>query len=305
MIEKFKADRDPSGYNVIRLDALVEKPSTIFTELHSTPFLAEKRMVIIDSALASKHNELHEKIETIITNEAALPPTTICVLYERNDSYKTKVQKDLLKKLKETKYSQHFNILEGEDLKKWISEHAREHNVVMEHTALNFITLHSRGDMWFVHSLVEQLAAYCKDKQCTIEDVRLFINETVDDNIFNLVDAIVMKKPEKVYAMIREQYGNGQEAQYIFAMMVRQFRIMLELKDVLLNTPTTPPDVIAQKLNLHPFVTKKTIPLLRSYSLDQLKAIYEELLSIDIATKTGKGGMPVMIDLLVAKICVN
>lgn len=308
MIAKFKTDRDPSGYNVARFDALVEKPGLILTELHGAPFLAEKRMVIIEHALESKHVELHEKLAAVLENDAAIPSTTICILYERVDSYKTKVQKDLLKKLAGTKYAQLFDVLEGSDLRRWISDHAKERNLTLEKDALEFIVLHSKGDTWFIHSLIEQLAGYCKEKTCSTDVVRLFLNETADDNIFNLVDAIVARKPEKVYGMIREQYEQGQDAHYIFAMIIRQFRIMLELKDVIVRTqnitPSPSPDMLAKTIGIHPFVVKKTIPLLRSYTLAELKAVYAELLSMDIKTKTGKGSMPVMIDMLVGRICV-
>ena len=305
LIDKFKSDRDPSGYNVVRLDALVERPGTILTELYNSPFLAEKRMVVIEHAVESKHSELHEKIEAITLDETTLPATTICILYEKTDTYKAKVQKDLLKKLEKTKFAQHFDVLEGVGLKKWIVEYATENKLTLENSALDFIATHSKGDTWFIHSLIKQLTAYCNGTSCTIEITRLFLNETTDDNIFNLIDAIVAKKPEKVYRMIREQYEGGQEAQYIFAMLVRQFRIMLELKDLLISNPAATPDIIAKMLSLHPFVVKKTIPLLRQYSLETLKNIYQELLSIDIATKTGKGSMPVLIDMLVGKICVK
>ena len=116
MITKFKTDRDPSGYNVVRFDALTEKPGVILTELYGSPFLAEKRMVIIEHALESKHVELHEKLESLVSNETAIPGTTICILFERTDTYKTKIQKELLKQLAKTKYAQHFDILEGPDL---------------------------------------------------------------------------------------------------------------------------------------------------------------------------------------------
>lgn len=305
MIDKFKTDRDPSGYNVVRLDALTEKPGMILTELQSVPFLAEKRMVIVEHALESKHTELHEKIDVIVVDENILPSTTICVLFERTDTFKTKVQKELLKKLAKTKYAQHFDVLEAAELKRWISEYAKEAGLALERDALEYVAIHSKGDTWFIHSLVEQLAGYCKDKPCSTNTVRLFLAETADDNIFNLIDAIVAKKPEKVYAMIREQYEAGQDAGYIFAMLVRQFRIMLEIKDVLTSEPATPPDILAKMLNIHPFVAKKTIPLLRQYSLPELKVVYGDLLSIDIKTKTGKGNLPVMIDMLVGKICVK
>ncbi len=309
MIRKFTAERDPSGYNVVRLDALTEKPTTILTELHGSPFLAEKRMVVIQYALESKHAVLHEKLETILEDEHSIPSTTICVVYEKNDTFKTKIQKELLKKLASTAYAQHFETLEGAQLARWIAEYAKEKKLVLEKRALDFITTHSRGNSWFIHSLVDQLAAYCNATTCTIETVQLFLNESADDNIFNLIDAIVAKKPQKIYAMIREQYDRGEDAQYIFSMLIRQFRIMLQIKDALVRTQNPAlrpsPDILAKTIGIHPFVVKKTIPLLATYTLEQLKTLYNELLSIDIKTKTGKGSMPTLIDLLVGKICVK
>lgn len=305
MITKFKADRDPAGYNVVRLDALTDKPGAILTELHGTPFLAEKRMVIIEHAVESKHSELHEKITAILDNDSAIPSTTICVLFERIDTHKAKTQKELLKKLSKTKYTQRFDILEGAELKNWITEYADQHSLNLDRTSLEYIMLHSRGDTWFLHSLIEQLAQYSAGTPCTLATVRLFLDETADDNIFNLIDAIVAKKPERAYAMIREQYEKGEDAHYIFAMLIRQFRIMLELKDILARQPATPPDNLAKSLGLHPFVVKKTIPLLRSHSLTSLKDFYEQLLTIDYETKTGKGSMPVAIDVLVGRICIT
>jgi len=303
MIAKFKTDRDPSGYNVIHLDALTEKPRVIMTELHGVPFLAEKRMVIIEHALESKHAELHEKIQHMLSQEHEIPATTICVLYEKIDTHKAKLQKELLKKLGETKYAQRFDLLTGSELKNWIITYAKERGLELDRISLDYITTHSKGDTWFLHSLIEQLAQYCAHTPCSLDIVKLFLRETGDDNIFNLIDAIVTKKPERVFSMIREQYEKGEDAQYIFAMLIRQFRIMLELKDVLTRSPATPLDVLATSLGLHPFVVKKTIPLLHSYPLDTLKKFYTDLLTLDHDTKTGKGSMPVSIDVLVGKIC--
>ncbi len=305
MVAKFKTDRDPSGYNVVQLDALADKPGTILTELHGAPFLAEKRMVIIEHAVESKHSELHEKITAILNNDNAIPSTTICVLFERIDTHKAKIQKELLKKLGGAKYAQRFDILEGTELKNWIMTYAQERALNLDRTSLEYIALHSRGNTWFLHSLLEELTHYCTGKPCTLTTVKLFLDETADDNIFNLIDAIVSKKPERVYAMIREQYEKGEDAHYIFAMLIRQFRIMLELKDALVRQPATPPDILAKSLGLHPFVVKKTIPLLRPYSLETLKSLYEQLLTIDLETKTGKGSMPVLIDIVVGKICIT
>jgi DNA polymerase III delta subunit len=61
-------------------------------------------------------------------------------------------------------------------------------------------------------------------------------------------------------------------------------------------------DALAKTLGLHPFVVKKTLPLVRRYPLEKLKDIYEQLLQIDIKTKTGQGSQSELLDLFVGKI---
>ncbi len=47
MIEKFKTDRDPQGFNVVVLDCRVSEPSYILEQILTPPFLAEKKLVIL------------------------------------------------------------------------------------------------------------------------------------------------------------------------------------------------------------------------------------------------------------------
>ncbi len=59
MTAKFRADRDPQGYNVVRLDASAESESSrIMNEMLASPFLAERRLAVIESLLSSKHKSL-------------------------------------------------------------------------------------------------------------------------------------------------------------------------------------------------------------------------------------------------------
>ena len=57
MVEKFKADRDPQGYNIVTIDAAAERNSSrILNEIFTVPFLAERRMVVLESFLSTKHH---------------------------------------------------------------------------------------------------------------------------------------------------------------------------------------------------------------------------------------------------------
>ena len=101
--------------------------------------------------------------------------------------------------------------------------------------------------------------------------------------------------------MIREQYAKGEDAQFIFAMLIRQFRILLELRDLFDREDNLNSDVIAKQLGLHPFVVKKSLPFVKKYTLTELKRIYSSLLDMDIETKTGQGDQSVLLDVFVGR----
>jgi DNA polymerase-3 subunit delta len=138
--------------------------------------------------------------------------------------------------------------------------------------------------------------------EITLPDVQLFLDEKADDSIFNLVDAIVAGQAKKAYEMIQEQYRKGEDAGYVFAMLLRQFRILLEIRDLYEREDNLQSDALAKKLGLHPFVVKKSLPFVKRYTLQNLKDIYQKLLDIDVKTKTGLGDQSLMLDVFIGQI---
>jgi DNA polymerase III delta subunit len=61
-------------------------------------------------------------------------------------------------------------------------------------------------------------------------------------------------------------------------------------------------DQMARSLDLHPFVVKKSLPLVRRYTMERLSSIYRELLEIDRETKTGAGDQSVLLDVFVGRV---
>ena len=103
--------------------------------------------------------------------------------------------------------------------------------------------------------------------------------------------------------MIEEQYRQGQDVQYIFAMILRQCRILLELRD-LHDREQLSSDQLAKKLSLHPFVVKKSLPMVKQYSFASLQKLYKSLLEFDIQAKTGFADSETMLDVWVGRLCI-
>jgi len=168
--------------------------------------------------------------------------------------------------------------------------------------ALEYLVKNIANDIWKLNSIIDQLISYKLEKEIELKDVELFLDEKIDDNIFNLVDALIAGQSKKVYQMIREQYRIGENPQFILSMILRQIKILLELRDLYDREDILSSDLLAKKLNLHPFVIKKSLPFVKKYNQNKLKNIYHKLLEIDIKTKTGQGDQSMLLDILVGKI---
>ncbi len=304
LVEGFKGKRDPTGMNVVVLDAQKDKEERIFEELVAAPFLAEKRMLLIENLLTNKKTKLQKSFLELLEAKR-IPETTTLILWEEGKIFKGDAGK-LFEILKQEKYAQEFSSLTGRELSKWIVGELSARSATIDPLALEFIVTNACDDSWYIHSLLDQLIAYASGEPITIDHVKVFLKETVDDNIFNLIDALVSKNSnsKKVFAMIAEQYRKGEDAQFIFAMIMRQFKILLQLSDMYERGIRERDEIFARQLGLHPFVVKKSLSLSQKYSFEDLKSIYRELLEIDSKTKTGQGDQSVMLDFFVGKLCL-
>ena len=86
----------------------------------------------------------------------------------------------------------------------------------------------------------------------------------------------------------------------LFGMIVRQFRLLLGVKE-LLNTGNREAE-IARQLKTHPFVVRKLIPQSRHFSIATLEDILWQLLEIDQAVKTSQVEWEVALDTLFASL---
>ena len=303
MVDKFKVDRDPQGYNVAQLDCEKEELGKVIEAVLAVPFLAEKRMVVLENLLVSKNKDLRADLLKRI-EEKSLPDNNIIIFWEGTDKFRTKDAKAFMGRLLKEKYVQLFEELAGVKLSGWVVSEVSARGGKINNQAVQYLATHVGGDMWQLNSLIDQLVVYkSSEEEIEMEDVELFLEQKMDDNIFNLVDAIVGKQSKNVFGMIQEQYRQGKDPHYVFAMLLRQFRILLELRDLFDREDGMQSNVMAQKLGLHPFVVKKSFPFVKRYSHDTLKSIYTNLLEFDINTKTGQGDPVVLLDIFVGRIC--
>jgi len=300
-VDRFKKERDPQGLNVAILDGQKDQAGRFWDEITASPFLAERRMVILKNILSNKDMDILDAlIEGIKTKK--IPENNIAVFFQGEPMGKSKAVQELHKLLAKEKWAMEFENLSGAKLTAWVKEEVEKRGGKISQLATSFLCQNVGKDVWYLDSLMDQLVAFADKKEIGLSDAQLFLEEKVDDSIFNMVDAIIAGNRRTAFKLLQEQRRMGGEEMYLFSMILRQFRILVEMRDLFNRGENIPSDQIAKELELHPFVVKKSLPLMKRYSLDKLKEIYKELLDIDVKTKTGQGDQSLLVDLFVGKV---
>lgn len=300
-IEKFKRERDPHGYNVVRLDGKKSEPGRLVAEISSAPFLAAKRLVVVENMASSSDKEvlatLIEKIE-----KQSIPESTVVIFWQGEAIGKVKEAKVLFELLAKEKYAQNFEALAGSALVQSIKKDVEARGGSIEPAAIDYLVRNCGTDSWFIHTLIEQLIAYKNGQPIKQSDVVFFLPEKLDNNIFSMVDAVINGRHQVALNLLYEQRRLGQDDMQLFSLILWQFRVLLQIADFTSYNQVAPADVMAKALGLHPFVVKKNLQLVRKYSLAKLKSVYRELEAIDRRTKTGQADQALMLDMLVSTL---
>lgn len=299
-VEEFKKKRDPNGLNVVFIDGKSEKGDNIFREITASPFLAERKMVVIKNVLSAKDDKLFEKLIEAIKNKT-FPEVNVIVFFQEEEMGKSKIVGELFGLLKKENFVYEMSPLSPNELRTWAEKEIKARGGKINFNALNFLLQVCNNDSWFLNSLIDQLVAYKKGAEIESADIILFAEEKTDDNIFALAEAIAYSEKTKALKMINEQRKNDADEFYLFAMILRQFRILAQAKDVVEKNPGMSSDDVARVIKQKPYTIKKIWNL-----MDKEKAwflrVYDLMLDIELKVKTGVADQEVLMDLLIEKI---
>lgn len=299
-IEEFKKKRDPSGLNVVIIDGKNESSEKIFQEITSSPFLAERKMVVIKNILSSKDEKVFDRVKEAIQKKT-FPEVNVIVFFQEEDVGKSKIVAELFDLLKKEKFVYEINFLSEKELRAWVEKEIKNRGGKINFSALGLLLKIGGNDSWLLNSLIDQLIAYKSGAEITIEDVNLFVEEKIDDNIFALAEAVAYGEKTKALKMINEQRKNDVDESYLFAMILRQFRILTQAKNILAKNPGMSAEDVAKVIKQKPFVIKKVWSLM-SKDEKWFARVYELMLDMDLKVKSGISDQETLLDLLVEKI---
>jgi DNA polymerase-3 subunit delta len=286
--------------NITTLDGVEISLTELESETHAIPFLTERRMVILSNPLSlGKSAKDREDFLALLED---IPESTACIL---------KVDELLDEKHWLRQWSQDhpaltwqkpFTLPQGQNMTRWIQNRAQDQGGAFTREAARLLAIYINEDPRLASQEIEKLLTYVNfEREVTEDDVRKLTADVRQGDVFEMVDAISRGDGETAMRMLRRQLQEKSPLP-LFGMIVRQFRLLIQVKEILDQDPTRDKYSIARELDEHPYPIQKIIPQTKRFSLPQLEKIYHQLSDVDAAMKSGKLDQELALDMLIAAL---
>ncbi len=292
---------DPASadFNITRLEGKTVQAGEIETAAMSLPFLGAVRLVLVDNL--SEATNARALIEMLPEMIPRLPDWARLIFVELNlvdhpqdsqSEHKRKVsRRQMLKRL--------VNVVENDprgkvmafniprNLARWLDERASHYGASIEPVAARALAERIGHDLTLVDTELAKLATYTKgERAITVDDVDLMTPFTPEANIFHMVDALGQGNGSVALGLLHQLLDSGDEPLRIFGMIVRQYRLLIQMREHLDSGGTV--NSASEALGIQDFIARKLAGQARHTSLEQLERIYTYLLEVDLDIKTGK-----------------
>jgi len=195
-------------------------------------------------------------------------------------------------------YARAFPAVSGSQLIAFIAKEASAYKKSIGAAAADELINRTVGDLWLIASEIKKLAYRTDEKTITLSDVREMTAAIYDQNIFALTDALSDKNKKLALRLLAEQYAAGASDEYLLAMLIRQFKILFQIRTALDNKIS--PAKMAGELKLHPFVVQKGSRQAANFSAAVLRDYLNRLLRLDWLNKKGQTDLTTELSLLLA-----
>jgi DNA polymerase-3 subunit delta len=307
-----KSIGDPSALmtNTTELDGRQVTPERLRAACETVPFLAEKRLVIVEGLLErfepkvkngrkklSRPPDQTGEYRAIADGIKKLPPFTELVLTggRIND------RNPLLRELMSATRVKSFPLLKELPLRQWVERRVAGAGSTISPQAVALMVRFVGNDLWTMANEVDKLVLFTGGRRIEEADVRSVVSYSQEANVFAMVDAILEFRGSVAQELLQQLFRQGAAPAQLLVMLSRQVRIIFQVKEMR-DLGKSRGD-IQSKLGLtSDFLLRKAWQQADKYSPARLHELYHKLLETDISIKTGKFDGELALNILIAEL---
>jgi DNA polymerase-3 subunit delta len=311
-IKKTIGDQTLLVANTTTLDGQQITLDQLRTVCETVPFLAERRLVIVNGLLERfepKGKSSRRGKNTHVTNQqdeykslaayiTKIPDSTILVLIDG----KIRSDNPLFTELSVKAEVRSFPPLKDTKLRQWIQRYVAKDGGSISPQAVNLIAKLVGSNLWTMSNEINKLLLFTSGRRIEEEDVNLVVSCVQEANVFTMVDAILGFKAKAAQQSLQQLLHRGTAPSYLLVMLSRQVQMIVRARE--LRNQREPKTEIQNRLGLtSEFALRRTLEQADRYSWERLKQVYHKLLEADLRIKTGRYDAELTLNILIAELC--
>ncbi|MCO6541368.1 DNA polymerase III subunit delta [Bombilactobacillus bombi] len=284
--------------NFAEFDLEEENLEEVVGEANSMPFLGERRLIFVinpEFLQGGKNTTVVEQDLTLFSEYLKHPqPTTTLVIfapYEKIDK-----RKKITKLLQKNSELVDAGKLNSNELTTVLKQQIVAAGFQIEDEALTQLIQRSNSDYSLANSELIKLYTYAaKTHKITINAVKALVPQTLDNNVFDLLDALLHNNLAQAKLCYQQLLLLKNDPIALVALAISQIRLLLQVK--ILNKRGMSSGKLANYLQIHPYRIKLALQQESRYSLFKLKKALYDLIEMDYYMKTGQGNKEYLFEL--------
>lgn len=285
--------------NYVQFDGSTVDMEVAINTCETIPIMSDKKVVVIYRAKflgEGEDREDNKKFEKLIKYLDNVPNYCVLIVYYVFDNNREKPS-NKIKKLDRKTSVVKFDKLKGAALEKKVKSLFEQRGINIGKIELKLFCEGLENNMNIISNEIDKLYSYTLGREITKNDVLAMLPPKSDNDIFDLVDCISQKKPEKAMDILNELIFKGEKATYILYMIERQFNILFNLK--LGSEAGKSKDMLSKELKLNPYICEKMITQSKRFSVKQLINALECCLNTEETLKSSSASGKTEMELLI------
>lgn len=286
-IEALKRRALPPGLEALNLSVLTAPEAARVIEACETlPMMSDLRVVIVrDCALLApgKAKDEAQESEALCAYLPRVPQSAV-LLFDAGASMDKR--KKLPAALVKLPGAVSFEPLDDARLLRWMNQTLRPLGKRMDREAGELLAFTSGRDLTALAGELQKLAAYAGEREeIGADDVRACATRTAESTVFAMTDALCEGRARDAFALLNVLLQSGEQRIGILAMICRQVRQMLYVREM--RAAGMAPPQIARALAVPPFALTRLTRQAARYEAAELRALLDACVRADYDVKRG------------------
>lgn len=290
-------------FAVSRYDLSETSLDEVLEDAGTMPFMAERKVIIASGAVfltgAKETGKVEHRPEKLL--DYMKSPADFSVVILTVDAPKLDERKKIVKRLKDNGSIAPFAPLTADDLVQWVKHRAEALKFRFAESAAEAFLMYGGTGLQSLASELEKLSLYVGPGGLVTADiVERMVARTTEQDVFILIDDIVRLRKDRAISILHELLRKKEEPIKIAALMTRQFRMMLQVKE--LERQGYSYQQMAGQLGGHPYGIKIAAEQSRRFSMEQLAGALARLAELDYGMKSGRVDKVMGLELFILKL---